>query len=202
MTIQQNTGKMEPEHEKEVARMALPQETLQTIADIDALPEGTKAELIDGRLFFDTAPTLTHQDIVGFLHGTIWSYIRVKGGKCKVFISPIDVQLNADDIYNLVQPDVAVVCDRDKLSDGKRCKGAPDWIMEVVSPSTKTRDYLTKLNKYQTAGVREYWIVDPEKEKVMVYNFETQDYNVYSFNDTIKVGIYPDLTINFAEIEL
>lgn len=202
MTIQQNTGKMELEHEKEVARMALPQETLQTIADIDALPEGTKAELIDGRLFFDTAPTLTHQDIVGFLHGTIWSYIRVKGGKCKVFISPIDVQLNADDIYNLVQPDVAVVCDRDKLSDGKRCKGAPDWIMEVVSPSTKTRDYLTKLNKYQTAGVREYWIVDPEKEKVMVYNFETQDYNVYSFNDTIKVGIYPDLTINFAEIEL
>lgn len=101
-----------------------------------------------------------------------------------------------------MQPDVAVVCDRDKLSDGKRCKGAPDWIMEVVSPSTKTRDYLTKLNKYQTAGVREYWIVDPEKEKVMVYNFETQDYNVYSFNDTIKVGIYPDLTINFAEIEL
>ena len=169
--------------------MALPQETLKTIADIDALPEGAKAELIDGRLFFDTAPTLTHQDIVGFLHGT-------------VFISPIDVQLNADDIYNLVQPDVAVVCDRDKLSDGKRCKGAPDWIMEVVSPSTKTRDYLTKLNKYQTAGVREYWIVDPEKEKVMVYNFETQDYNVYSFNDTIKVGIYPDLTINFAEIEL
>ena len=83
--------------------MALPQETLKTIADIDALPEGTKAELIDGRLFFDTAPTLTHQDIVGFLHGTIWSYIRVKGGKCKVFISPIDVQLNADDIYNCNQ---------------------------------------------------------------------------------------------------
>ena len=148
--------------------MALPQETLKTIADIDALPEGTKAELIDGRLFFDTAPTLTHQDIVGFLHGTIWSYIRVKGGKCKVFISPIDVQLNADDIYNLVQPDVAVVCDRDKLSDGKRCKGAPDWIMEVVSPSTENRDYIRKLGKYNAAGVREYWIVDPNYDRVVV----------------------------------
>lgn len=182
--------------------MALAQEMLKTIVDIDALPEGTRAELIDGQLFFGMAPTLNHQDIVSFLHGTIWNFIRSKGGKCKVFTSPVDVQLNADDIYNLVQPDVAVVCDRDKLSDGKRCIGAPDWVIEVVSPSTKAQDYIVKLNKYQTAGVREYWIIDPEKKRIMVYKFEIQDYNVYSLDDIIRVGIYPELEIDFSQLDL
>lgn len=182
--------------------MALPKEEIKTIADIEALPEGTRAELFDGRVFFNTAPTLTHQDIVSFLHGTIWNYIRSKGGKCKVFTSPVDVQLNADDVYNLVQPDVAVVCDRDKLKDGKRCIGAPDWVIEVVSPSTKAQDYIVKLNKYLAAGVREYWIVDPKQERVSMRNFEELDYNTCSFNESAKVGIYPDLEINFAEMEL
>lgn len=193
---------MKAEYEMEVARMALPKEDIKTIADIEALPEGTRAELIDGELFFATAPTIAHQNIVSFLHGTIWSYIKSKSGKCRVFPSPFDVQLNADDVYNLVQPDIAIVCDRDKLSGGKRCIGAPDWVIEVVSPSTKAQDYIVKLNKYQTAGVREYWIIDPEKKRIMVYKFETQDYDMYSFNDTIRVGIYPDLEINFAEMEL
>lgn len=193
---------MKPEYEMEVVRMALPKEDIKTIADIEALPEGTRAELIDGELFFATAPTIAHQNIVSFLHGTIWSYIKSKSGKCRVFPSPFDVQLNADDVYNLVQPDIAIVCDRDKLSGGKRCIGAPDWVIEVVSPSTKAQDYIVKLNKYQTAGVREYWIIDPEKKRIMVYKFETQDYDMYSFNDIIRVGIYPDLEINFAEMEL
>lgn len=193
---------MKPEYEMEVVRMALPKEDIKTIADIEALPEGTRAELIDGELFFATAPTIAHQNIVSFLHGTIWSYIKSKSGKCRVFPSPFDVQLNADDVYNLVQPDIAIVCDRDKLSGGKRCIGAPDWVIEVVSPSTKAQDYIVKLNKYQTAGVREYWIIDPEKKRIMVYKFETQDYDMYSFNDTIRVGIYPDLEINFSEMEL
>lgn len=193
---------MKAEYEMEVARMALPKEDIKTIADIEALPEGTRAELIDGELFFATAPTIAHQNIVSFLHGTIWSYIKSKIGKCRVFPSPFDVQLNADDVYNLVQPDIVIVCDRDKLSGGKRCIGAPDWVIEVVSPSTKAQDYIVKLNKYQTAGVREYWIIDPEKKRIMVYKFETQDYDMYSFNDTIRVGIYPDLEINFAEMEL
>lgn len=182
--------------------MALPKEEIKTIADIEALPEGTRAELIDGRIFFATAPTVTHQNIVSFLHGTIWNYIRSKGGKCRVFPSPFDVQLSADDIYNLVQPDVTVVCDRDKLSGGKRCIGAPDWVIEVVSPSTKAQDYLIKLNKYQAAGVREYWIVDPIKKRVAMYNFEISNYDECNLDESAKVGIYPDLTINFAEMEL
>ena len=106
--------------------MALPKEEIKTIADIEALPEGTRAELIDGRLFLDTAPTVIHQAIVNFLVTEINIYIRSKGGKCRVFPSPFDVQLSADDIYNLVQPDISVICDRDKLSNGKRCIGAPD----------------------------------------------------------------------------
>lgn len=182
--------------------MALPKEEIKTIADIDALPEGTRAELCDGRIFFNTAPTIAHQNIVSFLHGTIWNYIRSKGGKCRVFPSPFDVQLDADDICNLVQPDITVVCDRDKLSDGKRCIGAPDWVIEVVSPSTKAQDYLIKLNKYQDAGVREYWIVDPIKKRVAMYNFEISNYDECNFDESAKVGIYPDLVINFADMEL
>lgn len=182
--------------------MALAKETLKTIADIEALPEETKAELIDGHIFFDTAPTVIHQNIVSFLHGTIWGYIRSKGGKCRVFPSPFDVQLSADDIYNLVQPDITVVCDRNKLSGGKRCVGVPDWVIEVVSPSTKAQDYLIKLNKYQTAGVREYWIVDPIKKRVAMYNFELSNYDECYFHESANVGIYPDLVINFAEMEL
>ena len=137
-------------------------------------------------------------------NGTIWSYIRVKGGKCKVFISPIDVQLNADDIYNLVQPDVAVVCDRDKLSDGKRCKGAPDWIMEVVSPSTENRDYIRKLGKYNAAGVREYWIVDPNHDRVVVYNLEAGGAfeQPKTLKDKVPVNIYPGFEIDFSQLKL
>ena len=180
--------------------MALPKEEIKTIADIEALPEGTRAELIDGRLFLDTAPTVTHQAIVNFLVTEINIYIRSKGGKCRVFPSPFDVQLSADDIYNLVQPDISVICDRDKLSNGKRCIGAPDWVIEVVSPSTKAQDYIIKRGKYQAAGVREYWIVDPSKKRVSMCNFETPDYEDCNFNESAKVGIYPDLVINFAEM--
>ena len=160
--------------------MALPKEEIKTIADIEALPEGTRAELIDGRLFLDTAPTVIHQAIVNFLVTEINIYIRSKGGKCRVFPSPFDVQLSADDIYNLVQPDISVICDRDKLA----------------------QDYIIKRGKYQAAGVREYWIVDPSKKRVSMCNFETPDYEDCNFNESAKVGIYPDLVINFAEMEI
>lgn len=95
-----------------------------------------------------------------------------------------------------------MICDRDKLSNGKRCIGAPDWVIEVVSPSTKAQDYIIKRGKYQAAGVREYWIVDPSKKRVSMCNFETPDYEDCNFNESAKVGIYPDLVINFAEMEI
>ena len=124
-------------------------EEWKTIADVEALPEGTRAELIDGEIFYNmAAPTVVHQEIVGFLTRKIGNYIESNNGKCKVYPAPFDVQLSANDKYNLVQPDVTVVCDRDKLSNGKRCIGAPDWVIEVVSPSTENNDYIRKLMKY------------------------------------------------------
>ena len=99
-----------------------------------------------------------------------------------------------------MEPDVSVFCDPDKLDD-RGCKGARDWIIEIVSPASRRMDYYTKLFKYRTAGVREYWIVDPVKKLVMVYDFENEDTEQYTFQDSIKVGIYnEDLRIDFAEM--
>ncbi len=187
--------------------MALAQETLKTIADIEALPEGTRAELIDGQIFYDmAAPSSNHQRLVNFLGTEINLYIRSKGGKCEVFPAPYDVQLEADDNHTLVQPDISVICDRDKIKKN-RCVGAPDWVIEIVSPSTERRDYIYKLNKYLAAGVREYWIVDPDRNRVVVYNLEA-GLNAGAFEqpktlkDTVKVNIYPGFEIDFSSLEL
>ena len=108
--------------------------------------------------------------------------------------APFAVFLNNDDI-NYVEPDISVICDRSKL-DEKGCHGAPDWIIEIVSQSSKSRDYMTKLFKYRTAGVREYWIVDPEKQMVSVYGFEKDMVEQYSFSEDVPVGIYEGFLIN------
>lgn len=183
-------------------------EEWKTIADVEALPEGTRAELIDGEIFYNmAAPTVVHQEIVGFLTRKIGNYIESNNGKCKVYPAPFDVQLSANDNYNLVQPDVTVVCDRDKLSNGKRCIGAPDWVIEVVSPSTENNDYIRKLMKYSMAGVREYWIIDPKNDRIVVYNLE-MGLQAGAFDppktlkEKVKVNIYPELEIDFSQLEL
>ena len=178
-------------------------EEWKTIADMEALPEGTRVELIDGKMYDMAAPTVVHQDIVSFLVTEINLYIRSKGGKCKVFPSPFDVQLDKDE-YTLVQPDVSVICDRSKLSGGKRCVGAPDWVVEVVSPATGKNDYSSKFYKYRAAGVREYWIIDPDEEKISTFNFTEWTFKTYSIDEkpAVKVGIYPDLVIDFSMLEI
>ena len=100
---------------------------------------------------------------------------------------------------NYVEPDISVICDKNKLDD-KGCNGAPDWIIEIVSPNSKRMDYYVKLFKYRTAGVREYWIVDPIREMILVYDFENDDYEQYSFSEIVKVRIYDDFEINFTTI--
>ncbi len=110
--------------------------------------------------------------------------------------APFAVFLNADDL-NYVEPDISVICDQSKL-DEKGCHGAPDWIIEIVSPGSRTMDYMTKLFKYRTAGVREYWIVDPEKSMVMVYAFEQDRAEQYLFGTDIPVGIYDGFQINLG----
>ena len=119
-------------------------------------------------------------------------------GSCKSYIAPFAVFLNEDD-RNYVEPDISVICDRSKLTD-KGCNGTPDWIIEVVSPGSQRMDYMTKLFKYQTAGVREYWIVDPKDSVITVYDFAHDDMGRYTFQDSVKVGIYPGFEIDFSEI--
>ena len=116
-----------------------------------------------------------------------------------MFPSPFAVFLNEDDV-NYVEPDISVICDKNKLDD-QGCHGAPDWIIEIVSPGSKSMDYMTKLFKYRTAGVREYWIVNPQKKTVTVYDFETEKKsNQYNFEDDVPVCIYEDLSINIANL--
>ena len=168
--------------------MPLSQKKGYTIDDIYALPDGVRAELIDGEMYMMAPPGLTHQRLASFLHGTIFQYISEKNGNCEIFPAPFAVFLNNDD-ETYLEPDISVICDKSKL-DEKGCHGAPDLVIEIVSQSSRSRDYLTKLFKYQTAGVREYWIVDPMKNQVIVYQFEPGDVTSYSFADEIPVGIY------------
>ena len=117
------------------------------------------------------------------------------------FISPVDVQLDCDD-RTIVQPDLLILCDKDKYTPA-RIIGAPDFVAEVLSRSTRTKDIFIKLNKYRNAGVREYWIIDPAKKTVMVWDFENDDtVNIYGFRDSIPVGIYEgELVIDFSVID-
>ena len=164
-----------------------------TIDDIFALPDNVHAKLIDGQIYYMATPTRTHQRILFSISRAIADYIDSKDGKCEVNIAPFAVFLNNDDT-NYVEPDIFVVCDSSKL-DEKGCHGAPDWIIEVVLPGNKPMDYFTKLFKYRTTGVREYWIVDPTKELIMVYQFERETMEQYSFGEDIPVGIYEGFSI-------
>ena len=179
--------------------MALLQENSYTIDDIYALPEGQRAELIDGQMYNTAPPLRLHQKLITELVSAIHQYIRNHGGNCEVYPAPFAVFLNQDN-RNYVEPDISVICDKSRLNE-KGCNGAPDWILEIVSPSTQQMDYGVKLFKYRTAGIREYWIVNPMKKTVTVYDFEYEkDTRQYSFDDSIPVCIYEDLTINIAEL--
>lgn len=164
-----------------------------TVEDIYDLPDGERAELIDGQIYYMASPSRIHQKIIMSLSNKIYNYIEKKGGDCEVYMAPFAVFLNCDN-KNYVEPDISVICNPDKLDD-KGCNGAPDWVIEIVSPSSRNMDYLRKLVKYQTSGVREYWIVDPDKSVVTVYNYENETMEQYSFTDEIPAGIYDDLTL-------
>lgn len=180
--------------------MSLPQLKTYTEEDYYNLPEDVRAELINGQFYDMSAPSRIHQEILMELSATIRNYVKSKGGPCRVYPAPFAVNL-LNDKKNIVEPDISVICDPDKLTD-KGCNGAPDWIIEIVSPSNPSHDYITKLSLYHDAGIREYWIVDPQSKYIHVYNMETGNLDVYSFNDTVKAGIYDDLLIDFSSIDL
>lgn len=180
--------------------MPLPKEQIYTIENIYELPEETRAELIDGKIYYMAPPSRKHQDISFFLSRKIADYIDLNNGSCKVYPAPFAVFLNEDD-KNYVEPDISVICDQNKLDD-KGCNGAPDWIIEIVSPSSRRMDYFTKLFKYRTAGVREYWLVDSDKNRITVWNFDNDDNNEYAFTDCVEAGIYPGFYIDFSQLDL
>lgn len=175
---------------------ALRKDEIYTIDDIYALPDGERAELIDGRIYYLASPSTTHQRILGFLFNEIYSYIKANNGSCEVYPAPFAVFLNKDKT-NYVEPDISVICDPSKL-DEKGCHGAPDWVIEVVSPSSATMDCFIKLVKYSNAGVREYWIVDPAKKEVTVYKIEKEEMEHYTFDDEVPVGIYEGFSIKLS----
>lgn len=166
-----------------------------TIEDIYDLPDGKRAELIDGQIYFMAPPGTKHQRLAGKLFNKISNYIQDNHGTCEPFIAPFAVFLDKDD-KNYVEPDISVICDKGKLDD-KGCHGAPDWIIEIVSLGSKRMDYYIKLFKYRTAGVREYWIVDSMEKCITVYDFEHEDVEKYTFADRIRVCIYENLEIDF-----
>ena len=180
--------------------MPLQEEKLYTVQDIYSLPEGERAELTDGQIFPMALPDRKHQEITGGLHVAIAIHIRQNGGACKVYESPFAVFLTDDDT-TYVEPDVSVICDPRKLDD-RGCRGAPDWIIEVVSPSSRSMDYIRKTAKYQTAGVREYWIVDPSAARVTAWDLPNTVCCQYAFTDTVPSILFPGLSIRLADFLL
>lgn len=170
-----------------------------TSEDYWNLPEGERAELIDGKFYDMAPPSRIHQRLVSKLTSVIDQYITNHHGNCQVYPAPFAVNLDTED-RDWVEPDVSVICDPNKLTD-RGCSGAPDLIFEVVSPSSRRMDYNQKNALYANAGVREYWIVDPVKERVTVYRFEDDAApTIYTFDQEIPVGIYPGLTIRIREL--
>ncbi len=171
-----------------------------TVEDYYALPEDYRAELIDGIIYDMAAPKSTHQAVSGEIFHQLRTFIKNKKGSCVPFTAPIAVQLDCDN-KTLLEPDVVVLCDRSKLLE--RCiYGAPDFVIEILSPSNRKKDMILKLNKYMNAGVREYWMVDPDNRRILVYDFATDNYPViYGFDSEVPIGIWNGkYKIDFGEI--
>ena len=173
-----------------------------TVKDYFELPEDERAELIDGIFYYIPAPSLVHQELVRFLCEQFHIWIRNNHGDCRVYPAPTAVQPDLDDDRTMVEPDVVVICDKNKMHRGY-CLGAPDLLVEIVSPSSKQLDYRVKLDKYTHAGVREYWIVDPLQERITVYDLaHDKPPALYTFHDRVPVAIWDNrMTVDFAELE-
>lgn len=183
---------------------------IYTYADYLKFPEDTVVEIIDGRISaISPAPSRIHQEIITEILSELRNYIKSNNGPCEVYVAPFDVILKNDDeeagdSKNIVQPDISVICDRNKLTD-KGCTGSPDMIVEVVSLSNSRDDYVKKLNLYEQFKVKEYWIVNPIKKNILVYALTDKGYDMpdmYTFNDKVKVNIYDNLEIDFTTLNL
>ena len=173
-------------------------------ADYAQWPEDERWELIDGVPYAMTAPQRLHQDIVFELGGQVRNYLQ--GKPCKGYTAPFDVRLPRQDeadakVETVVQPDLSVICDPSKL-DKQGCRGAPDWIVEVLSPSTALKDMDSKRSLYQRHGVQEYWIIHPEDRWILVYTLDAQGRygqpGVFGMDEPTVVQRFPELSIDWS----
>ena len=172
-----------------------------TLDDYYALPGERRVELIDGVIYDMSAPAIIHQKILGELFILFRECMDRHEGNCEVYLSPCDVRLDRDN-RTMVQPDLLVVCEEYDIG-AKAFDGAPDLTLEILSPSTRSKDMLLKLYKYANAGVREYWIVDPDQQTVLVYDLGHENYypEKYSFEDRIPILISgSECSIDFSRI--
>lgn len=186
------------------------QNKLYTYADYISYSENERVEIVDGHIYaMSPAPSRIHQEIIMELSTIINNHIKINKELCKVYSAPFDVFLfdeeTLENCRNIVQPDISVICDKNKLTD-KGCVGAPDFIVEVISPYNPSSDYVRKLSLYEHYKVKEYWIVNPINNTIFVYRLDgTMHYaspEAYTFKDKVKVGIYKNLEIDFSQIEL
>ncbi len=178
------------------------EEKTYTIEDIFALPDGERAELIDGKIYPMPMTTTTHQRTLGKLFREIYSYIIDNNKIGEALTSPFAVVINNDE-SNLVVPDISVTCDLTKF-DERACNGAPDWIVEIVMQESRVMDYFIKPTKYWKAGVREYWIVDPADKLVTVYGYVNGcdgkvEITHYKLGEEVPVGIYSGFSIKIPD---
>lgn len=182
--------------------MQMPREEEYTYADYASWEDSERYELLDGIPYMMApAPSVEHQEISTSLVGQFYAYLKDK--TCKVFSAPFDVRLNADTRDDtVVQPDITVVCDPKKIENGKNCQGAPDMVIEILSPSTARHDQLVKYNKYREAGVREYWIVNPMERFAQVHLLRDGEYITRSYGDAemVPVAVLENCQINLAEV--
>lgn len=165
-----------------------------------SLPDELRAELIDGKFYYMSPPSMEHQCIMVELVSALHQYFGKNLGRCKVMVAPCDVRLDKDN-YTMVQPDIFVLTEKSGFLEDMYCNGAPEMIVEIVSAENPEHDYERKRLKYQQAGVKEYWIVDPVKMRVVVYTFARDVMPiVYTFEDVVKSIVYPDLRIDFRVI--
>lgn len=187
--------------------MALPAEKARyTFADVLTWEEDDRIEIINGEAVMMAPPSRAHQEIVAELTRQFGNFLE--GKRCKVYPAPFGVRLfeqdgdSPEDVDTMVEPDLSVVCDSSKL-DSRGCKGAPDLVVEILSPSTQRHDRLVKLGLYQRAGVREYWIVDPDSQTVQVMQQDggvLQLHEVYSRGDVARVSVLDGCFIDLGKV--
>jgi len=185
-----------------MSNLAYKLEETYTYEDYLSWDDDERCELIDGIVYMMAAPTVAHQAILSELLGTIWSFL--KGKPCKVFAAPFDVRLFPEEDLSdttVVQPDIVVVCDPSKLSDGKACRGAPDLVIEILSDSSVIMDRKVKAEKYMEAGVKEYWIVSAKDLEVLVNVLSGNRYVSMVYRDRVPSTVLPGLEIDLQRVK-